>query len=410
MKKFLLGIAFALVACSSFAQPTLKLEPSKLDMKAGDVQEITVSVVGAEAWAYCAAQFVITLPEGVELGGKYMNGYTEEKVADEYAKYLKKNKKTDSEETYKEFLKEKESTYFIETLFPSSTNPGAWQVPVSFTTAPHEYTTKDPKTNQDVYWRTSTTNELNVVIMTQTSETFPDDEVESEPLFKFPVIATDRTYTGTYPIDINYVTFTTDDKKSVPVADATVGELTYTIDYTIPAGGFGTLVWPLALDMSANEFTVGTGELNGTNMKPIPVEGKKIAGNEPVIIIGKAGTYSLTTVPKDQSASVAKVTGNVLEGTVDKPLKVEGSNIFALAEKNGVLGFYRCDEGVEIPQYKAYYTGSATVDSYPFEVDGINNIVADELSGDAYTISGVKVNNTSKKGVYIVNGKKVVVK
>ena len=119
MKKFLLGIAFALVACSSFAQPTLKLEPSKLDMKAGDVQEITVSVVGAEAWAYCAAQFVITLPEGVELGGKYMNGYTEEKVADEYAKYLKKNKKTDSEETYKEFLKEKESTYFIETLFPS---------------------------------------------------------------------------------------------------------------------------------------------------------------------------------------------------------------------------------------------------------------------------------------------------
>ena len=174
----------------------------------------------------------------------------------------------------------------------------------------------------------------------------------------------------------------------------------------LASGGYGTLVWPVALDFSANTFTAGTGEINGTNMKPVPVEGKKIAANEPVIIYGTAGTYSLSTT-KDE---VAKVTGNVLEGTVDAPLKVTGSNIFALAEKKGVLGFYRCDEGVEIPQYKAYYTGSATVDSYLFEGDGISNIVAGENEGEAYTISGVKVNNTNKKGVYIVNGKKVVVK
>lgn len=411
MKKFLLGIAFALVACSSFAQPTMKIEPANITMKPGDVQEITVSLCGAAKNAYEAAQLVITLPVGVELGGKYLNDYTEEDVQAEYESWLEEDE-ANAGKSFEEYLKANESTYYLEAIFPS-TSPkqlADWQLMCNFTKAPYDYYQKDPKTNQDVFWRRSTYNELSVVIMNQKSRKFPAAEVDEEALFKFVVTATDRCYTGTEPLNINYVAFTTPGKESVNIADATVGELTYAIDYTIPAGGFGTLVWPLALDMSANEFTVGTGELNGTNMKPIPVEGKKIAGNEPVIIIGKPGTYSLTTVPKDQSESVAKVAGNVLEGTVDAPLKVSGSNIFALAEKNGVLGFYRCDEGVEIPQYKAYYTGSATVDSYPFEVDGINNIVADELSGDAYTISGVKVNNTNKKGVYIVNGKKVVVK
>ena len=102
---------------------------------------------------------------------------------------------------------------------------------------------------------------------------------------------------------------------------------------------------------------------------------------------------------------------NVLEGTVDAPLKVSGSNIFALAEKAEGIGFYRCKEGVEIPQYKAYYTGTASADSYLFEeTTGIREAVSADNAGEAYTISGVKVNNTNKKGVYVVNGKKVVVK
>ena len=405
MKKFLLGIAFALMAGSSFAQ-TLKVEPAKVKMKPGDVQEITVSVVGAAKNAYEATQFVITLPVGVELGGQYLNDYTDEDVQTEYEAWLEEDE--NSGKSFEEFLKANEATFYMETLFPSTPPKqlGDWQLMGNFTKAPFDYYQKDPNTNKDVYWRTSTTNELNVVIMNQKSRKFPAAEVTEEALFKFVITATDRCYTGTEPIDINYVTFTTPDKQSITIPDAQVGDLTYAIDYTIPSGGYGTLVWPVALDFNANDFTAGTGEIKGTNMKPVPVEGKKITANEPVIIYGTPGTYSLSTT-KDE---VAKNKDNVLEGTVDAPLKVTGSNIFALAEKKGVLGFYRCEEGVEIPQYKAYYTGSATVDSYLFEGDGINNIVAGENEGEAYTISGVKVNNTNKKGVYIVNGKKVVVK
>lgn len=412
MKKFLLGIAFALVACSSFAQVSLKIEPAELTMKPGDVQEITVSIEGAARNAYEAMQLVISLPVGVNLGGKYLNDYSDQAVQYDYEDWL--DEKENEGKSFEEFLKKYEATYFLEKLF--ARNAGDWSLMCNFTQAPYDYYRKNPDTNQDEFWRQSTTNEINVVAMNQNNRKFPNSEGTLEPIFKFVVTATDRCYTGTWPIEINYVTFTTPDKQSVNIDDAEVGVLTYAIDYTIPPCGYGTLVWPLALDMSANnDFTVNTGVFPEAGkpqiyLIPVPVEGKKIAGNEPVVIIGKPGPYSINTVPKDQSEAVAKVSDNVLEGTVDAPLKVSGSNIFALSDRNGVVGFYRCQEGVEIPQYKAYLTGNASVDSYLFEADGINNVVADELSGDAYTISGVKVNNTNKKGVYIVNGKKVVVK
>ena len=128
-----------------------------------------------------------------------------------------------------------------------------------------------------------------------------------------------------------------------------------------------------------------------------------------VIINGEPGTYNLYTT-RDE---VAKDADNVLEGTVDAPLKVAENNVYALADKgaNGI-GFFRCQEGVEIPKHKAYYhSKDASVDAFIFEgTTGIREAVAGNDASDAYTISGMKVKNTSKKGVYIVNGKKVVVK
>ena len=105
------------------------------------------------------------------------------------------------------------------------------------------------------------------------------------------------------------------------------------------------------------------------------------------------------------------MSANVLEGTVDEPLTVSGNNIYALANLSNGPGFYRVKSGVEIPQYKAYYTSTAAVDAFLFEdVTGINKVVADDANAEVFTISGVKVDKANKKGIYIVNGKKVVVK
>lgn len=58
------------------------------------------------------------------------------------------------------------------------------------------------------------------------------------------------------------------------------------------------------------------------------------------------------------------------------------------------------------------YTSKETSVTYTIaDPDGINRITTgSELNGDIYTISGMKVDNVSKKGIYIIGGKKVVVK
>ena len=65
-----------------------------------------------------------------------------------------------------------------------------------------------------------------------------------------------------------------------------------------------------------------------------------------------------------------------------------------------------------IPKYKAYYsTGDASAVSFLFDdATGIQQVDAASTTSDMYTISGVKVDKAAQKGVYIVNGKKIVVK
>ena len=57
-------------------------------------------------------------------------------------------------------------------------------------------------------------------------------------------------------------------------------------------------------------------------------------------------------------------------------------------------------------------SGSGGVSSFLFDdMNGISEtMVFNSTSGDVYTISGVKVTGTLQKGLYIINGKKVVIR
>ena len=252
------------------------------------------------------------------------------------------------------------------------------------------------------YERTTTKPELGIVFMSLQALQFP---MKSESVLKFRVKATDKCYTGEETVDLTFVTLTTKAQEGVKLADKVGATMTYVLPYTIGSTGYGTLCWPVALDFSANSFTAGTGEVSGTNMK---VNAKtQVAANTPVIIFGEPGEHFLSTTRDEVAAS----TDNVLEGTVDEPLTVASSDKYVLTVKNDVVGFYRCAEGFVIPQYKAYYTSVAAVDGFVFEeTTGIHQYEAAQGAGDAYTLTGVKVNQPKQKGLYIVNGKKVVVK
>ena len=89
---------------------------------------------------------------------------------------------------------------------------------------------------------------------------------------------------------------------------------------------------------------------------------------------------------------------------------------YKLADGENGLRFYKVESGFKNGAHKAYLAVPASVaaDSYSFELpDGIEDITVNPALEGAtvYTLSGVRMNtNKLPAGIYIVNGKKVVIK
>ena len=112
------------------------------------------------------------------------------------------------------------------------------------------------------------------------------------------------------------------------------------------------------------------------------------------------------------SNAVDDVTGNQLHGTLTET--AAPANTFALSTKKGVTGFYPVSTGLMIPAHKAYLTATGSMArslSIDGEVTGILNVDSYEnaIPSEYYSIHGVKVARPTK-GIYISNGKKVVIK
>ena len=112
--------------------------------------------------------------------------------------------------------------------------------------------------------------------------------------------------------------------------------------------------------------------------------------------------------------STDDVSDNQLHGTLTATAAPE--NTYALSTKKGVTGFYPVTTGLQIPAHKAYLVVSGSVQARALifgdgETTGIMSIENqnDSFEGDFYNLSGQRV-LAPTKGLYIVNGKKVVVK
>jgi len=378
MKKFLLGIAMALVAGSSSAQ-VFTLEPAEISLKPGDVQDVEM-ILHSAVDAYSAFQIVISMPDGIEpvcLNQEDVDDFGDDPL-------------------------------YYEVTLP---HIGKLQQRFNAQRANSFYRIGEEVKKGDVVERIATTNELHIIFYTQQAYTFPK-EVTVESALKFQLKATDKGYTGKSYVALNEVIMTTAETVNEKVDDITkAATIDYSIEYEIGESGYGTLCWPVALDFSDNSFVAGYGvtasKSSGNFMQGVAV--KKVPAATPVIIMGAPGKYNLTTTKDTDLDDVSK---NELEGTVDGPFKVNADNIFALSNVGKEVGFYRCKKDLEIPQYKAYYiSNNSSVNAFLFEeTTGINEIESAAEATDTYTLSGVKVNNASHKGIYIFNGKKVVVK
>ena len=178
--------------------------------------------------------------------------------------------------------------------------------------------------------------------------------------------------------------------------------------FTMPAGATG-YVW------------------NAGNIADVYAPAQVVPANEPLVIKAPAGNYALWfTTSTDDTYKSADL--NDLEGTdVETPITDDDAYYFYGLSLNAShdpasVGFYWMNPtGVAFTNgaHKAYlkldkntFVGSQAVNGFPFNgtTTGIEQI---EASADAknaiYDLSGRRVNKAAK-GIYILNGKKVLVK
>ena len=184
-----------------------------------------------------------------------------------------------------------------------------------------------------------------------------------------------------------------------------------TVTATITAAGYATFANEKAVDFSAEtgltvmtaQYDDATGKINYTT-----VESKKVPAATAVVLKGEAKEYTGTVI--DEAPALEN---NDLQVNLSESFNSNGTQ-YCLAKKNEVVGFYKVKDGVAVKAGKAYLviTASGAKDFYAIEdeTDGINAINNSHQTVESvYNLSGQRVNK-AQKGIYIVNGKKVVVK
>ncbi len=177
-----------------------------------------------------------------------------------------------------------------------------------------------------------------------------------------------------------------------------------TLPVTITPAGYATLYAPVALTIPSG-VTAYVAADEGEYLMLTRIEGGIIPANTGVILAGEAATYNfdITTGGND-------VDSNVLTGKVAAIARPAGSYILATGSHG--VGFY-ADGATTIPGFKAYLpasTGGSSVKTFRFALaDGIGSLNSEQMKSVCYDLQGRRISKPAR-GLYIINGKKVLVK
>lgn len=185
------------------------------------------------------------------------------------------------------------------------------------------------------------------------------------------------------------------------------------VSITISEGGYTTY-------FSSNSYTLPAGTEAGivtaasnTNMTVdyIYKAGDVIPANTPVIIKGATGNYTIAIIAPEGTAP----SPNLLVGS-DEPTAVTGDYTYRFDKENSgeTIGFYRTDT-FTTGAHEAYLSLSAfsEADAYLLNggvISGINEINEMSKTGIVYDLQGRIVKKPVRGGIYLINGKKVILK
>lgn len=189
---------------------------------------------------------------------------------------------------------------------------------------------------------------------------------------------------------------------------------TYTMT-TIADGKFGTLVLPFAAQLPADGKAYALdGELNVIDGELVGSAVTSLAANKPVLVT-KAGEYTASAVSvAATSASQINTNGN-LTGVYQNTEAPVGSYVLQNHPATQGVAFYLVGEvKPTVKPFRAFIPAQdAKVKAikvvFDGEATGIKEITSDNTKAEIFDLSGRRVAR-AQKGVYIINGKKVIKK
>lgn len=186
--------------------------------------------------------------------------------------------------------------------------------------------------------------------------------------------------------------------------------------------GYGTFYTDknYVLPQGLTAFGYTSIDVNNTLTKSVEyVAGDIVPANTAVVVKGAKGSYNYYNT---EEAATKTIERNLLKGvTTDTRIEAaSGVKRYILTRADdGILAFYRTNSGtINVKANRAYLEVPTAMAVASFSLEGsatgINNVVTTAAKQGIYTISGVRLNATTTKelpaGIYIVDGKKVIVK
>ena len=208
--------------------------------------------------------------------------------------------------------------------------------------------------------------------------------------------------TGDYDVDVN-VTF--------------VGDLAPEAETKVAGEEYWSSYYYSAAHLKADDnTTVYKATLSGTTVTLTEITDKVITAGQAVLL--KKTTADPVELTPCADASTDDYSGNDLEGVDAETAKESGSDYYVLSYNGSKLSFYKYS-GTTLGANKAFFKIPAN-SSREFldilgEVTGIDGLNGELKNGKIeelkfYDLNGRRVMNPTKKGVYINNGRKVVIK
>lgn len=184
--------------------------------------------------------------------------------------------------------------------------------------------------------------------------------------------------------------------------------LVYAPTVTVNAtAGYASFSYPAALDLTDVDAYAVT--VDGSTATLTSIKGKKIAAGTGILLKGSGDVEIALTTEDTETVT------NSLSATSAATVNGDGSTIYVLANGNNGVGFYKLKSGETVDRNKAYLTISAGAREFIGFFDGGTTAINEELrtkspaTATVYDIQGRRISQPTK-GLYIVNGKKLIIK